>query len=67
MTPPAITSHVWFPSQFGSIARRITRRSRSELPSTGDSIPMPRSHPSVKAKTIRMMPTMHHQITLSVS
>src|SRR5204863_648510 len=67
ITPPAITSQVWLPSKFGSIERRIMRRSSSDLPRKGDSMPMPRSHPSVNANTMMRPPTKHHQITLSVA
>src|SRR5436190_18955476 len=66
-TPPAMMSQVWLPSQFGSIERRMTRRSSSDFPRKGDSMPMPRSHPSVSANTMMMPPMKHHQITLSVA
>jgi hypothetical protein len=60
-------SHVWLPSQLGSIERRMTRRSSLVCPSSGDRMPMPRSQPSVSANTMMIAPTKHHQITFSVT
>ena len=67
VAPPAMTNHVWLPSQLGSIERRITRRSSSDRPRNGDSIPMPMSQPSVNANAMRMNPTSAHQMTFRVA
>ncbi len=46
VAPPATSSHTSLPSHTGPMVLIITRRSTSDFPITGRSIPTPKSNPS---------------------
>ena len=60
-------SHTWLPSHTGPTLLITSRRSSSSFDTTGSSMAMPRSKPSITMKPTNMNSTSPHQMSFRVS